>query len=133
MKKLMLLVFAVCFSLSVAASDTSEEKPTQHLKIADVTTMKDAKTIFLGKTHEIMEKKSVGLKEASEIHIITYTLEKSVAYFAENLKGEKQSLAKEMAVVVENIHLTSESNQLEKLQKHLKEYFSLVDKFVFCF
>ena len=133
MKKLMFLVFAMCFSLPVAASDISKEKPTQHLKIADVTTMKDAKTIFLGKTHEIMEKKSIGLKEASEIHVITYTLEKSVAYFAENLKGEKQSLAKEMAVVVEKIHLTSESNQLEKLQEHLKEYFSLVDKFVFCF
>ena len=129
MKKLMLFVFAVCFLLPVMA----EEKPTQHLKIEDVTSMKDAKEIFLGKTHEIMAKKNIGLKEASEIHIITYTLEKSVAYFAENLTGEKQSLAKEMAVVVEDIHLTSENNRLEKLQAHINEYFNLVDKFLFCF
>ena len=133
MKKLILLVLLVCFSLPAIASDDSEEKPTQHLTIADVTTMKDAKEIFLGKTHEIMEKKNIGLQEASEIHVITYTLEKSVAYFAENLKGEKQALAKEMAVVVEDIHLASEKNRLGELQVHLKKYFDLVDKFLFGF
>ena len=133
MKRLILLVFVLCFSLPVMASDNTKEKPTQHLNVAEVTTMEDAKEIFLGKTHEIMIKKNIGLQEASEIHIITYTLEKSVAYFAENLKGEKQVLAKEMAVVVENIHLTSESNRLEELKTHLKEYFDLVDKFLFGF
>ncbi len=133
MKILISLVFVMCLSFSVMASENTKEKPTQHLNVADVTTMKDAKEIFLGKTYEIMVKKNISLKEASEIHIITYTLEKSVAYFAENLTGEKQSLAKEMAVVVESIHLTSESNRLEELQTHLKEYFNLVDKFLFCF
>ena len=77
--------------------------------------------------------KNIHLEEASKIHIITYTLEKSVAYFAENLTGEKQSLAKEMAVVVEDVHLSSENNRLEKLQEHLREYFDLVDEFIFCF
>ena len=123
MKILISLVFVMCLSFSVMASENTKEKPTQHLNVADVTTMKDAKEIFLGKTYEIIVKKN----------IITYTLEKSVAYFAENLTGEKQSLAKEMAVVVESIHLTSESNRLEELQTHLKEYFNLVDKFLFCF
>lgn len=133
MKKLIFLVFVMCFSLPVMASDDSKEKPTQHLKVADVTTMKDAKEIILKKTIEMMEKKNISLQEASEIHIITYTLEKSVAYFAENLKGKKQSLAKELAIVVEDIHLTSEKNRLGKLQAHLQKYFNLVDKFIFCF
>ena len=80
-----------------------------------------------------MNKKKLSLEEASQIHIITYTLEKSVAYFSDNLKGKKQALAKEIAVVVEDIHITSESNKLDKLKKHLSKYFSLVDKFMFCF
>ncbi len=133
MKKLILFIFVMFFSLPILASEEPREKPTQHLKIPDVTSMEEAKAIFLTKTLEIKAKKNIGLKEASEIHIITYTLEKSVAYFAENLVGEKEYLAKQMAVVVENIHISSESNQLEKLQKYLKEYFDLADQFIFCF
>ena len=131
MKKLLLVI--VMLVLPVLASAESKVKPTQHLKIADVTSLKEAKAIFLDKTLEIRSKKNIGLKEASEIHIITYTLEKSVAYFAENLTGDKQSLAKQMAVVVEDIHISSESNNLGKLEKHLEEYYDLSDKFIFCF
>ena len=133
MKQLAVLVFTMLFPLSVLAVDESIEKPTQHLKIADIDSMEEAKEIFIDKTAEIRKKKTLNLEEASQIHIITYTLEKSVAYFVENLKGEKQKLAKEIAVVVEDIHIASESNRLEKLKKHVNEYFDLVDKFIFCF
>ena len=133
MKKLIFAFLVMFFSLSVLASGESKEKPTQHLKIVDVTSMIEAKEIFVVKTAEIIGKKSIGIKESAEIHIITYSLEKSVAYFVENLKGSKQKLAKEMAVVVEDIHINSERNQLEKLKKHLKEYVNLVDKFLFDF
>ena len=133
MKQLALLVCTMLFSLSVLATGESKEKPTQHLKVADVNSMEVAKEIFLDKTVEIRNKKTLNLEEVSQIHIISYTLEKSVAYFAVNLKGEKQKLAKEIAVVVEDIHIASESNKLEKLKKHLNEYFDLADKFIFCF
>ena len=121
------------FSLSVLAADESKEKPTQHLKMADVSSMEEAKVIFIDKTVEIRNKKTLSLEEVSQIHIITYTLEKSVAYFADNLKGDKQKLAKEIAVVVEDIHIASERNSLDNLKKHLNKYFELVDKFIFCF
>ena len=121
------------FSLSVPAVDESKEKPTQHLQIADVQSMEEAKEIFIDKTAEIRSKQPLNLENASQIHIITYTLEKSVAYFAENLKGEKQEQAKEIAVVVEDVHITSESNRLEELKEHLNKYFGLVDEFLFCF
>ena len=133
MKQLLLFVFTVLFSLSALAADVSKEKPTQHLQVADVNSMEEAKVIFLDKTVEIRNKKPLNLEAASQIHIITYTLEKSVAYFAENLEGEKQDQAKQIAVVVEDIHLASESNRLDDLQKHLDKYFDLVDKFIFCF
>lgn len=133
MKQLALFVFSMLFSFSVLAADESKEKPTQHLQIADVTSMEQAKEIFLDKTVEIRSKETLDLEAASQIHIITYTLEKSVAYFAENLEGEKQEQAKEIAVVVEDIHIASESNKLSDLQKSLDKYFDLVDKFLFCF
>jgi hypothetical protein len=133
MKQLLLFVFSVLFSLSALAADVSKEKPTQHLQVADVNSMEEAKVIFLDKTVEIRNKKPLNLEAASQIHIITYTLEKSVAYFAENLEGEKQDQAKQIAVVVEDIHLASESNRLDDLQKHLDKYFDLADKFLFCF
>ena len=133
MKQLLLFVFTVLFSLSALAADVSKEKPTQHLQVADVNSMEEAKVIFLDKTVEIRNKKPLNLGAASQIHIITYTLEKSVAYFAENLEGEKQDQAKQIAVVVEDIHLASESNRLDDLQKYLDKYFDLADKFLFCF
>ncbi|MGB5252021.1 MAG: DUF6746 family protein [Sedimenticolaceae bacterium] len=133
MKQLALLVFTMLFSLSALAVDESREKPTQHLQVADVQSMEEAKAIFIDKTAEIRAKQPLNLENASQIHIITYTLEKSVAYFAENLQGEKQEIAKKMAVVVEDIHITSESNRLENLKEHLNKYFGLVDEFLFCF
>ncbi len=133
MKQLALLVFTVFFCFPVLAADESKEKPTQHLQVADVQSMQEAKAVFIDKTAEIRAKQPLNLESASHIHIVTYTLEKSVAYFAQNLTGQKQEQAKELAVVVEDIHLTSEGNRLEELKGHLNKYFGLVDEFLFCF
>jgi hypothetical protein len=133
MKQLALSFFTLLFSLSVLAVDESKQKPTQHLQIADVQSMQEAKAIFIDKTAEIRAKRPLSLEVASQIHIITYNLEKSVAYFVENLKGEKQAQAAEIAVVVEDIHIASEGSRLEELDKHLGKYFDLVDEFLFCF
>jgi len=133
MRQLALLVLTTLFSFSALAAGESEEKPTQHLQVAEVQSMQEAKAVFLDKTAEIRSKLPLTLENASHIHIITYTLEKSVAYFADNLEGDKKALAEEMAVVVEDIHITSESNRLGELKEHLDKYFALVDEFVFCF
>lgn len=130
MEKLLVLFLAFAFVLPVSASDESKEKPVEHLKILDVTSMEEAKNIFIEKTSEIESKEKLTPSELQEIHFITYSLEKSVAYFAENLEGKKQVLAKEMTVVVEEIHLSSEKNQQEKTQEHLKKYFDLADEFM---
>ena len=126
MYKLILLIFSLAFALPVAASDG----PVQHLKIADVTSMQDAKKIFIDKTAEIKARKKLDAAELQQIHFITYSLEKSVAYFAENLEGRRQELAKEIAIIVEEIHLASENNRREETEKHLNEYFGLAEKFM---
>ena len=130
MKKLLLLMFSLAFSLHVLASEASKEVPVQHLKLADVTSMEDAKKIFNEKTSEIKRKKKLDQIELQQIHLITYSLEKSVAYFAENLKDSSgKQLAKDIAVVVEDIHVSSENNQQERTEAHLNKYFYLADKF----
>jgi hypothetical protein len=130
MKKSLLLIFVLAFSLHVLASKASKEVPVQHLKIADVTSMEDAKKIFNEKTLEIKSKKKLDQIELQQIHVITYSLEKSVAYFAENLKDSSgKQLAKDIAVVVEDIHISSENNQQERTEAHLYKYFNLADKF----
>ncbi|WP_394129363.1 DUF6746 family protein [Shewanella maritima] len=120
-------------STQIHASNMAEEKPTQHLKVAEVTSMEQAKKVFLMKTAEMMSKQQIDQKAAADIHIITYTLEQSVAYFTENLTGEKQALATQMAEVVERIHLTSETSRTDQLKTHLGEYYQLVDQFLFSF
>lgn len=130
MKKLVPLLFALAFTSPVLASGVSKEEPVQHVKIANVTSMEDAKKIFIDETSEIKSYKKLDAAELHQLHIITYSLEKSVAYFAENLKKERRELAKEIAVVVEDIHIDSENNRKEKTQQHLTKYFKLADKFI---
>ena len=130
MSKLVILILSFAFALQVMASDESKEEPVQHLKIADVTSMNDAKNIFIDKTSEIKSKKKLDQLELQQIHIITYSLEKSVAYFVENLTGERQELAREIAVIVEDIHISSENNRQEKTKTLLNKYFDMAEKFI---
>jgi hypothetical protein len=129
MNKLVVLILSLAFAFPVMASSESEQEPVQHLKMEDVTSMEDAKKIFLETTSEIRSKKKLDVAELQEIHVITYSLEKSVAYFVENAEGERKKLAEEIAVVVEDIHLSSENNRQKETQALLKKYFDLADRF----
>lgn len=130
MNKLVLLIFALAFTSPVLASAESKEEPVQHLKIADVTSMERARKIFISRTSDIKKKKKLDMTELNQIHLITYSLEKSVAFFVANLKKERQKLAKEIAVVVEAIHINSENNRKEKTRQYLAKYFILAEKFI---
>ena len=130
MNKLVMIIFSLAFAMHVMASNESKEEPVQHLKIPDVTSMKDAKKIFIETTSEIKSKKNLDQLELQQIHIITYSLEKSVAYFVENLKGERQELANEIAVVVEDIHISSENNRQKEAETYLNKYFNLAEKLI---
>lgn len=129
MNKILIITFASLLSLVSIAG----EKPIQHLKVADITSMQDAKEVFLATTADIQSKKTLNAQSAHEIHMITYSLEKSIAYFAETLIGNKKEIVENMAVIVEEIHLNSENNRFAKLKKYLATYNKLVDKFLFDF
>ncbi|NIB37981.1 hypothetical protein HBA55_00210 [Pseudomaricurvus alkylphenolicus] len=127
---------ALSFSLNAAANDEVKnsgevkEKAVQHLIVKDVESMDQARKILIEKTAEIQSKKNLDAQTLHQIHMITYTLEKGVAYYAENLTGEWQALAKEIAVVVEDIHINSENNRPQKTGDHLNKYFALADRFI---
>jgi len=125
-----LLVFSGCASTGTESTAEPKQKPIRHLQIDDVATMEDAQRIFIETTAEIRSKTKLDIIELQEIHFMTYTLEKSVAYLAENLTGEGQQLAKEVAVIVEDIHINSENNFKVKTQQHLTKYFGLADQII---
>jgi len=129
MNKLIFITFASLLSIMSIAG----EKPVQHKKVADITSMQDAKEVFLETTADIQSKKTLNATSAHEIHMITYSLEKSIAYFAETLTGNKKEIVDNMAVVVEEVHLASENNRFAELKKYLTTYNKLVDKFLFDF
>lgn len=134
MKKFITL-FLLSFVLApmAYATDSKDEKPVQHLKLADVTSMAEAQKVFIESNFAMSQKHELDSSELQEIHIITYSLEKGVAYFVENLSGEQKVLAEEMAVVVENIHLNSENNRKEETQKELAKYFEMANTFVYTY
>ncbi len=107
----------------------SEEKPVQHLKLKDVTDAATAKTVFTKDTEALRAKKSLDAKAMQDIHMITYSLEKSVAYYVESGDEKLKLQAKKLADVVEELHLSSENLRKEASMSHLKEYLILADKF----
>ncbi|MGV2872771.1 DUF6746 family protein [Colwellia sp. E150_009] len=130
MRKLVLSLLIFMFVLPVQAINDLKEKPVQHLKVADLSSMEAAKNVFINSTAKIKSKNKLNVLELEQIHIITYSLEKSVAYFVKNLRGERQSLAKEIAITVENIHINAENNRPKITKEHIDKYFNLADKFI---
>lgn len=114
------------------AAETAEakaQKPVKHLEIPDVTNGADARKIFTERTAEITGKKTLDNNELHEIHMSTYHLEKAIAWYAENAKGPRKEAAEKMAVVVEEIHLSSESFKADEAREHLKKYAAMAENF----
>lgn len=120
-------IFMTVINTSVIMA--SEEEPIKHLEVPEIISSEEAKRVFIETTSELRTKTKLDASELHEIHIITYSLEKAIAYFAENMKDEQQAEAKKMAEVVELVHLDSENNRATKTREHLDQYFNLADAF----
>ncbi|WP_285764605.1 DUF6746 family protein [Biformimicrobium ophioploci] len=122
---LLLIVTTVAGSTPALA----EEKPIQHLKVADITTYEEAKRVFLATTAQLQTKTKLDAAELQAIHMITYSLEKSLAYFVEHSEGAQQASAKSLAEIVESVHINSENNRKEETQTHLSTYLQQAQAF----
>lgn len=129
MNKTFKLTLTFLFSTLLANYSLGGEKPIQHLKLESIDNANVAKSVFIKDTQTLRQKSVLTPKVLSEIHFLTYSLEKSIAYYVYNSEGDMQKLAKEMAIVVEEIHLSSENNRGEKTRQSLDKYFSLAEKF----
>jgi len=134
MKKPLLIIAASACLMATHAINADEkpgtaEKPIQHLKLPDITTEEQATAVMKATTLKLKAKKKLDATEMHEIHIITYSLEKAIAYFVENTKDDQQVTSKKMAVVVEEVHLSSENNRKEETRKALDHYFKLAKSF----
>ncbi len=128
MKLLAILIITASILSPAYAETITKEKPVKHMEVAEFTSLKDAKIIFAEKSQELKSKKVLDVAELQQIHVITYTLEKSIEYFTLNLAAEQQDLSKDIAVIVENIHINSENNRKEDTAQYLKEYFELAEQ-----
>ena len=132
MKKVTSIAFSVLlFTIASLHSSLaiSAEKPVQHLKLSDITSFKEAKKVFIETTAQIRSKTKLDAAELHEIHMITYSLEKAVAYFADNMKAEQKNAARKIAEVVDLVHLGSENNRTAETKVYLEEYFKLAEAF----
>ena len=114
---------------TVDVNSDQAEKPIQHLKLKNIATESSAVEVMQSTTEQLLAKNNLDALELHEIHMITYSLEKAVAFFAENLSGARQVTAQEMAVVVEEVHLSSENNRKEETKVALDQYFALFESF----
>ena len=116
-------------SSELKLSHEQDEKPIQHLKLEDIATESSAVEVMQSTTEQLRAKTNLDALELHEIHMITYSLEKAVAFFAENLSGPRQETAQKIAVIVEEIHLSSENNRKEDTKAALDQYFNLFKSF----
>jgi PBP1b-binding outer membrane lipoprotein LpoB len=114
---------------TVEENSDQAEKPIQHLKLEDIATESSAVEVMQSTTEQLRAKTNLDALELHEIHMITYSLEKAVAFFAENLSGARQVTAQEMAIAVEEVHLSSENNRKDATKAALDQYFALFESF----
>ena len=122
------LVIAVGLMLG-STNLVAEEKPVEHLALPDVTSLQEAKQVFSETTAELQTKTNLDAVELNDIHIITYSLEKALGYFAENMMGEQQTTAQQMAELVEQVHIGSENNRMLETAVYLEQYLKVAKLF----
>ncbi len=133
MKTLLIFLFITTSSILSFQSFNiafAADKPVQHLQLPDVTSLDEAKKVFLETTSILEGKRKLDAKELNEIHMTTYSLEKAIAYFAENTNGDQQVEAEKMAEVVELIHLASETDRADEVGVYLEDYSKRASAFI---
>lgn len=127
--KYVLLALLSLSSLNFSSTIQAEEKAVQHKIVADITEVEKAKSVFSNTTAELKTKQELDATQLHEIHMITYSLEKAVAYFVDSEQGQAQKDAEQLAGVVELVHIASENNRSAETRVYLDEYFKLADAY----
>ena len=122
-------IFAVVLTVLYSGSVVGSKEAIKHVNLPDITSYQEAKEVFNQTTTELRQKDKYDETELREIHLITYSLEKAIAYFLENMEHDQQASAKKLAELVELIHIGSENNRATETKVHLKAYFQIADTY----
>ena len=129
MKCVSQVIFAVVLTVLYSGSVVGSKEAIKHVNLPDITSYREAKEVFNQTTTELRQKDKYDETELREIHLITYSLEKAIAYFLENMEHDQQASAKKLAELVELIHIGSENNRATETKVHLKAYFQIADTY----
>lgn len=109
---------------------SNEQKPAQHLQIPDIVNQAEAWNVLQKTSQQLQSHQQLDASELNEIHMITYSLEKAIAYFATQSEPTLVKQAQAMAIEIEDLHLHSENNRREASQAALNRYFKLYEVFI---
>lgn len=112
------------------ANLAKEEKAIKHIEVPKITSEDEALQVFFEETAKIEGIEKFDEADLHQLHLITYSLEQSVFFFVENLTGVQQESAKEIAVVVEEIHLNSERGRRSETKAYVVKYLKLAGGFI---
>ena len=84
-KFVLLAIFATTLTAYISAPAFATTKAIKHIDLPDITSYEEAKEVFNQTTSELREKNKLDATELQEVHMITYSLEKAVAYFSKNM------------------------------------------------
>ena len=122
-------IFAITLTSFFSAPAFATKGAVQHINLPDITSYEESKAVFNQTTAELREKNKLDEAELHVIHMITYSLEKAVAYFCENSTDDQQAVAEEMAKLVELVHVSAENYRAAETEMYLKEYFELANAY----
>ena len=122
-------ILAIILTSFFSAPAFATTVAVQHMNLPDITSYEEAKAVFNQTTAELRGKNNLDETELHEIHMITYSLEKAIAYFSMNMKDDQRVSAKEIAKLVELIHVSAENYRAAETEMYLLEYFELANAY----
>lgn len=118
------LMAAILLTMCLSTSILADERP-EHFEGKPADTLEKAVANFgetNGKLAAILDKDDLGPEELQEVHKLTYTLENALEKIREDLD--------ELAEVLEEIHVASETIDTETVKAKGKDYLDTARKVV---
>ena len=128
-KSILRAILAIILTSFFSAPAFATTEAVKHMNLPDITSYEEAKAVFTQTTAQLRGKDKLDETELHEIHMITYSLEKAIAYFSMNMKDDQQVSAKEIAKLVELVHVSAENYSAAETEMYLQKYFELANAY----
>lgn len=124
-EKMRIILFISIFILLGITLKVEAGERVDHFEGKPANTLEEAVSNFSEynkKLNDILNKEDISGEDMFRIHQLTYTIENALQKINEEVEA--------MAVSLENLHISSETGDLEGIKKHGAEYISSAKKLV---